>query len=132
MVETKREEHLATYVAGLKFREGATERFHNLPDKAPLMLEREPDNIHDENAVKILDDDRTFSAPFHLGYVPKYLAIRISPMMMPDTGVVVHCSKMDSDASKNSIKIVIETGEEEMDKTTPTAEPPEEEAEETQ
>jgi len=49
-------------------------------------LEREPRNIHDRNAIKVLVTDERFahSNDFHIGYLPRTIAALYAPRL--DTG----------------------------------------------
>lgn len=69
------------HVAGLKFRKGATARWEQVKEGDRLILEPEPDNKFDPNAVKVLIP----IDGFHLGYVPKYLAPRVFSACMVKT-----------------------------------------------
>lgn len=52
-------------VRGMKFTEPSIELWKQLEEDVELILEREPGNKYDENAVKVVFKD------FHLGYVDK-------------------------------------------------------------
>lgn len=57
-----------TYIAGVKFRDGAADYLAELDRDATFTLEPEPTNKYDPNAVKVMHGEK------HLGYVPKDLA----------------------------------------------------------
>jgi len=80
-------------IVGQRFRPPASELLNMLPGGHPIELEREPDNLYDPNAVKVLiplsdfahealgeiykDEQEGWQPrafPFHVGYVPKELA----------------------------------------------------------
>lgn len=89
-----------TYIAGLKFRKGATDRWGQIEDGTVLELAPEPDNQYDQFAVKILDTF-TDETPFHLGYVPRFLAPRVFSACI-SADYKVHCV-----ADRGKIKITI-------------------------
>jgi hypothetical protein len=48
-----------------------------------VRIDREPDNVHDENAIRVIVDDADI--PYngiHLGYLPRIVAAVISPAMV--------------------------------------------------
>jgi hypothetical protein len=49
--------------------------------RSKIELEREPDNEHDSNAIKVNLPVRRGAHILHLGYVPKELAAKIAPLM---------------------------------------------------
>ena len=78
-----------TYIAGVQFRPAACQAAaRNLAADEPLTLEREPNNKHDSNAIKIMS-----TSGLHLGYVPRHIAKGIAPeidaMIMHYYGVAV-------------------------------------------
>lgn len=58
----------------------------------PLFLEREPDNQHDRNAIKVLHDGS------HIGYVPANFAQVFAPLM--DHGFPFAANVVDCEARK--------------------------------
>lgn len=63
---------------GLSFRPMDAKAFaNNLAERDPLLIEREPTNAYDPNAIKVLSPDGNL----HLGYVAKEVAIEIAPLM---------------------------------------------------
>lgn len=82
-----------TYIAGVSYRPGAADRLAELDDGDVLELEREPDNPHDENAVKVMHDG------FHVGYVPRDLA--------PEIGKLIAEGRADVAVKRKSNKIEI-------------------------
>lgn len=58
--------------------EKITDAVHSGPLK--IMLEREPDNPHDFNAIKVIIVEKPFKG-LHIGYVPRRLAELYSPKL---------------------------------------------------
>ena len=72
------------FIAGVQFRPlEAKESFKGQEVGDELLLEREPDNKYDPNAVKIL------SGEFHVGYVPKKFSSEVAALM--DIDVKLQC-----------------------------------------
>ena len=71
-------------VAGTSFRD-ATALLQRLQPKHALILRREPENKHDENAVAVYRHDKK------LGYLPRGLAAKIAALL--DFGVEIKCAK---------------------------------------
>lgn len=63
---------------GLSFR-GIDDKafFQTLAEGDVLLLEREPSNPYDPNAIKVTSQDNTY----HVGYVAKEVAVEIAPLM---------------------------------------------------
>jgi HIRAN domain len=57
-----------------------------LEEGDPLLLDREPENPYDPNAIKVLDP----ATGHHLGYVAKEVAVDLAAEM--DHGMVVSCT----------------------------------------
>lgn len=93
-------------LVGMKFRPPALGLLAALPSGFPLVLSREPGNVHDSNAIQVLvtsrdellsldeqmvneklagfgfeRDDIVARLPFHLAYVPREDASEISPIV---------------------------------------------------
>jgi hypothetical protein len=62
-------------VAGISYRKGAASAFAN-SDNHCLRFEREPSNVHDPNAIKIIGIAQ--AGEFFIGYVPKEIAEQIA------------------------------------------------------
>jgi hypothetical protein len=64
-----------TAIAGATFREEGTEIVTGLPKGQRYLLEREPSNPHDPNAVKVLVEEYQYGRrkprTYHLGYIPR-------------------------------------------------------------
>jgi hypothetical protein len=72
-------------VAGMSYR--LTPAFmEQLSEQTPIdcYFEREPENEHDENAVKILL--QRWQAGWHIGYVPRDVAAKLAPLI--DSGKI--------------------------------------------
>jgi len=75
-----------------------------------LTLEREPNNTYDQNAIKVLTDDRR-----QIGYLTKELAAKLAPLM--DAGQEIECdlkeiTGLDQDAQGVNIELTVYTLEE--------------------
>ena len=82
---------IETVAAGLKFRTPEDRaRAARLVKGELLLLEREPENAHDPNAIKILTIDGYREDCRHIGYVPSVVAREIAPML--DSGVELSCT----------------------------------------
>lgn len=57
-----------------------------LTEGDPLLIEREPENAFDPNAIKVLSPERSL----HIGYVAKEVAVELAPLM--DEGRFFVCS----------------------------------------
>jgi hypothetical protein len=86
------------YIAGVRFRPGAADILADLDEGAAFTLQREPDNQHDPNAVKILHDGH------HVGYVPAFLA--------PEVGRLIADNRLGACIKGPGNKINIEYTEE--------------------
>lgn len=64
-----------TAIAGATFREEGTEIVTGLPKGQRYLLEPEPSNPHDPNAVKVLVENYQYGRrkprTYHLGYIPR-------------------------------------------------------------
>jgi len=72
-------------VVGLNYRLTIT-TMQELAKDTPLhcRLEREPDNEHDENAIKVLVTEKPWAKkhdPLHIGYLSRVVASEIAPRM---------------------------------------------------
>jgi HIRAN domain len=56
-----------------------------------VYLEREPENTHDENAVKVMMDGEPYNG-LHIGYVKKDIAAVLAPVL--DSGIPVITAKL--------------------------------------
>lgn len=85
---------------GLKYTIGpAQDTLRNLQRDDRLDLEREPDNPHDSNAIKVK------RAIYHLGYIPKEVAKELAPRM--DEGDCFICLLLDNNPKNPRIKITL-------------------------
>lgn len=64
---------------------------NNMVDKVILELVREPDNIHDEHAVKVMLSVDGYSGTYHVGYVSRDISETIS-FLLQDDDLCVHIS----------------------------------------
>lgn len=63
---------------GLNFRPMDAKAYaNNLAERDPLMIEREPTNAFDPNAIKVCAPE----GDLHLGYVAKEVAVELAPLM---------------------------------------------------
>jgi hypothetical protein len=74
-----------TVVVGMGYRV-TTSTLRAISTDAPLKikLEREPDNEHDENAIKVLIVEKPYARHdegFHIGYIPHAVALVLAPIM---------------------------------------------------
>lgn len=67
-----------------------------------LLIEREPENAFDPNAIKVLSPERSL----HIGYVAKEVAVELAPLM--DEGRFFSCS-VESVMMKQIILLIKET-----------------------
>lgn len=66
-------------VRGTQFRPIEAKAFVNTcEDGVVLTLQREPENPHDANAIKVLSPD---PEAIHIGYIAKEIAAEIAPLM---------------------------------------------------
>lgn len=95
--ETKSEKfiHLKdVYVAGLQFHEFDTpESIKALRAGDALSLRREPDNLHDEFAIGVYDEQGR-----KLGFIPMYQNRTVARIMDQDVRVVAHVESLVEDA----------------------------------
>jgi len=85
-METEPMSSYSAYLRGLSFRPiEAKVIAQNLIEGSPLVLQREPDNAFDENAIMVLDPD----TQVHLGYVAKEVAVDLAAEM--DAGNEFQC-----------------------------------------
>lgn len=84
LLPSLKNEHLIEFeVAGLTYRPPeAMDRARKLFFGEKVCLVKEPDNLHDERAIKIMTDD-----DIHIGYVPRFLCTEVSNLMDGDTGI---------------------------------------------
>lgn len=74
------------YLRGVSFRPVEAKAIVNgLEEGDALVLQREPGNAFDENAVMVLDPE----TQIHLGYVAKEVAVDLAPLM--DAGTEFVC-----------------------------------------
>lgn len=75
-----------TIVRGTSFRPIEAKAFVNsVEDGTVLILQREPSNPHDENAIKVLSPDPD---NIHIGYVAKEVAAELAPIMDGGTKLI--------------------------------------------
>ena len=93
------------YIAGVQFRPAsALEAIKSLQKDDELILDPEPDNKYDLNAVRILVDHEVgdFVTREHLGYVPKKFSAEVAVMIEVDGADTVECivTKVDPNGKK--------------------------------
>lgn len=66
-------------LVGMKFRPPALDIVERLPDNTPLLLVREPGNVHDRNAIAVY---------IQLGFIPKARAAKLAPLLDAQTNLV--------------------------------------------
>lgn len=85
------------YLRGTSFRGIEAQAIaQNLVEGQELVLQREPSNAFDENAIAVLDPE----TQVHLGYVAKEVAVDLAPEM--DTGTEFTC-RVDANMMKSVI-----------------------------
>lgn len=78
---------VSAILRGLSFRPPEAKAYANtLTEGDPLLIEREPSNQFDPNAIKVLSPEGSI----HIGYVAKEIAVELAPMM--DEGRFFSCS----------------------------------------
>jgi len=88
---------------GLSFRQIDDKAFFNtLSERDGLLIEREPHNQFDPNAIKVMSPDGVY----HIGYVAKEVAVELAPLM--DEGRFFTCT-VDSLMMKQCILLIKET-----------------------
>jgi len=76
-----------TVLVGVNFRPiEAQARVTQLEVGHVLALEREPENVYDTWAIKVIDPD----TDIFLGYIERYVAIDLAPLL--DEGAPSHCT----------------------------------------
>jgi len=77
-----RPKQLELSVVGLNHRV-RIESMKKMERELPLKcrLEREPGNLADENAIKVILDDEDFRTNWHIGYLRRSLATVLAPLM---------------------------------------------------
>lgn len=70
------------------------------------MLQPEPENPHDKNAVKVLVVNEPF-AGFHLGYVPREVAAKLHPTLLSIDVEVVACVITEMDAEEGTANLYV-------------------------
>ncbi len=71
--------NIKTEIKGTYFRGKEIMKIVNeMNTNVSLFLEREYDNLHDENAVKIIYNHEDFSESLHIGYVPKEISEKLA------------------------------------------------------
>jgi|WetSurMetagenome_2_1015567.scaffolds.fasta_scaffold94286_3 hypothetical protein len=93
------------YLAGVQFRPTtAIAAIQNLQEGDELILDPEPDNKYDPNAIRVMVDSEVGDEATreHLGYVPKKFSAEIAAMIEVDGLDTVQCivTKVDPDAKK--------------------------------
>jgi hypothetical protein len=101
---------LTAPLVGMKYHTGAAEALEQLGFGSPLTLQREPENVHDENAIMV------FSEETFLGYIAREYASDWAPTFDSDG---IPPAKLTF-SSEGRPRVEIESGE-------ATEEPPEEE-----
>lgn len=82
---------LPLHVVGLQFRDNPSDvdlKIKNAGPTRDLELQREPQNSHDENAIKVLLPSTLGERPSFVGYVPGRLAALLSPILDANPEVV--------------------------------------------
>lgn len=70
-----------------------------IPTGTPLLLRREPTNLHDHNAVKILYGEKT------IGYIPREIAKKLAPII--DRGCEHECRLKKLVGNKSNPQVII-------------------------
>lgn len=116
MTEKKRKARvLELSVVGLGHRITRT-TMQDMAKQLPLKcyLDREPDNMHDSNAVKVVvHPDNEYHAPnWHIGYLRKVVAAEFAPRMDAGTLEVLDCDLTGIDLEtfrEGDLRLVIST-----------------------
>lgn len=88
--ETKEGLFHKSYIAGVKFRDGAKEHLETVEHGAELMLEADRENEYDPNAMKIVHDG------VHVGFVPRDLSAEVRELF--DAGRVLKVERRTGQA----------------------------------
>lgn len=84
--------YLTTEVVGMQHRVTASTRKmiskHTNNGPIQVKLEREPKNVHDENAIKVILESTPYKG-MHIGYVSRHTALNLAPAI--DGGKVLIC-----------------------------------------
>ena len=92
------------FVRGLRYRPQEThEEVLRLRSGDGLTLEPEPDNPHDELAVRVLSDRRT-----HLGHVPRYLAPDVQHLRESGVDVVARVRRVSPPPAPMQFRVLCE------------------------
>ena len=88
-------------IVGMKYRVSVSTRrmivTHVEEETVECLLVREPENAHDENAVKVIIDTPPY-AGFHIGYIAKEVAAVLAPMLDDPDYTVAVCIITEMDA----------------------------------
>jgi hypothetical protein len=83
-------------------------------EEAPVTCElrREPDNLHDRNAIMVVISDK--DSPYngiHIGYVPRGIAATMAPVMDDGNLIVVEAimSEVDAEMSEAELSVRLKT-----------------------
>lgn len=95
-------------VKGLRYRVTAA-TMRTMSDVTPLnaRLEREPDNLYDKNAVKVIICDKPWD-DFHVGYLDKVVAKEIAPKLDKGTLEITKARVLSIDPEEAQGEIRIE------------------------
>jgi hypothetical protein len=91
-------------IAGTRRAAGRREACENLEVGEVVMLEREPDNAHDENAILVVTDDGS-----ELGYVPRDDARDVAPFLDAGAEADARVKKLLDTADGHVIPVVVAT-----------------------
>jgi len=96
-------------IAGATFREEGTEIVTGLKEGQRYLLEREPSNPHDPNAVKVLVENYEYGRrkprTYHIGYIPRKWSGTVSAALK-NNSLLVWAVKPDNNWGTISISWV--------------------------
>lgn len=101
-------------VAGMKYRCAVSTRrmiqAHVEDETVECLLLRDPENPHDENAVKVLIENAPYTG-FHIGFVPKDIAAKLAPLLDDADVTVAACiiTEMDAVGATATLSLSLKT-----------------------
>jgi hypothetical protein len=97
-------------IAGMKYRVSISTRrmmvTHVEEETVECLLVRDPENTHDENAVKVVVENSPYSG-FHIGFVPATVAKHLAPLLDDITTQVAACVITEMDAIEGTAMLFV-------------------------
>jgi hypothetical protein len=75
-------------------------------DGIECVLEREPLNLHDENAIKVIITNGPYD-DFHLGYIAKEVAAKLAPKLDAGKALFVYSEIEEMDAQEGTATLLL-------------------------